>query len=305
MGSARQTPIALGSQTRIMVPVMAAAGGSGRSTVAGLLACGLAAVASSAVLDTGSRLTSPWSGWATAPGAGLAALPPGQPLTAGHVRAAAAHCAGPSGSDWQVLTDHRPWNSAPLGLPRAPEAWHQLAAIGGWQAVVADTTHPVAQDIVTARSAGHGGLTARWCSLPLAVPVLCATASGSGVAALQTAVMAAAADGLPLKRTLVALVATGEGRMPGPVRAALTMLEPKVGRIVLVPADSRIRSHGLHDAPRLKPASLRAARDLAAAVVQLAHSAWGDPLPAAAVPAPFRPEGTSRVPAALGMALHR
>ncbi|MEU2854576.1 hypothetical protein [Streptomyces syringium] len=193
---------------------------------------------------------------------------------------------------WQVMTDHLPWHSAPLPLPEAPEAWHQLAALGGWQAVVADTVHAFTQDVMFSRHAGSAGLSARWCSLPCAVPVLCAAATGDGMAALQTAVMAAEADGLPLARIVVALVATGEGRLSAPVKAGATMLQPKVASIVHVPHDERIRSHGLRDLTRLKTRTLAAGRQLAEAVLSSAHASWGETLPPAAVPAAYT-EGTT------------
>ncbi|QKV97843.1 hypothetical protein HUT19_26895 [Streptomyces sp. NA02950] len=113
---------------------------------------------------------------------------------------------------------------------------------------------------------------------------MCAANTGSGVQALQTAVKAASAEGLPLHRVIVALTATGEGRAPASVRAAAAMLEPRVRAVVQVPHDPRIRAHGMRDASRLKPRSLEAGRQLAHAVVDSAWAAWGDPLPAAAVP---------------------
>ncbi|WP_252100442.1 hypothetical protein [Streptomyces malaysiensis] len=255
------------------------------------MADALASHGTTVVLDTLPRLSSPWSGWTTSPGAGLASIPPDQPVYAGHVRAAAG--SGPASGtwSWQVMTDHRRWDTAPLPLPDAPEAWYQLAAIGGWQAVVVDTGHHAAHDIVSSRHAGQAGISARWCSLPYAVPVLCAPATSDGVAALQTAVMAAEADGMPLQRTIVALVGVGEGRWPAPVKAAATMLDPKVGALIQVPYDPWIRAHGLRDAARLKPRTRTAGRDLVRAALSLAHTTWGEPLPPAAVPAPLL-EGT-------------
>jgi hypothetical protein len=302
---AQHAPKPLGEQARIIVPVMSATGGAGRSTVSGLIACGLAEIASTVVLDTAGRLSSPWPGWAGQRGLGLAALPADKPVPTGAVRAAVSRCKGPAG-DWELLTDHRPWQSAPLSLPSAPEAWHQLSAIGGWQAVVVDTVHRVADDVIASRSAGKAGLSARWCQLPCSVPVLCATATGTGVAALQTAVMAVEADGLPLRRTVIAVSAPADGRSPAMVRAALTMLDRKVGAVVRIPYDGRIRSHGLQEPSRLRTATLRAGRRLADAVAALARTTWGDPLPAAARPAPLSPEGSNaRVPDAPRVAAAR
>ncbi|MFD8385194.1 hypothetical protein ACFV2X_42880 [Streptomyces sp. NPDC059679] len=199
--------------------------------------------------------------------------------------AAASRCAGPEDRHWYVLTDHQQWSSSPLNLPHAPEAWYQLGAAGGWQALVADTSHPVAHDVVSARCEGHGGLTAAWCSLPFSVPVLCTAATGQAVHALQTAVSAAAADGLPLQRMVLAVVAVSEGRIPAPVRAAITMLQDRVSSVVMVPFDPHIRAHGMTQVARLKPRTLGAGTQLAHRILDSLHSMWGDPLPPAPVPA--------------------
>ncbi|MGW9436718.1 hypothetical protein [Streptomyces sp. NPDC055607] len=184
-----------------------------------------------------------------------------------------------------MLTDHREWHHGALPLPAEPAAWYQLAAGGGWRAVVADTSHPMAHDIVTARTQHLPGLTAAWCSLPFAVPVLCAPTTGPGVAALQTAVKAASAEGLPLKRTVVALTSPGEGRLPAAVRAAATMLQSQVSAVVTVPFDPHIRTCGMAQANRLGRRTTDAGDALVAAVLASAHRSWGDPLPPAVSPA--------------------
>lgn len=285
-------PIApLGPETRLVVPVMSATGGAGRSTAAGLLACGLAetGAGAAAVFDVAPRLVSPWPQWAGEPGAGIAALPPDRPVSATDVRRAVSRCSASDAPAWDVLTDHLPWQNAPLALPEAPEAWHQLSALGHWQTIVFDTAHPMAHDIVAERSGGRTGLSARWCRLPYAVPVMATLTTHTQLAALQVAVMAAEADGLPLRRTVLVVSAFADSRPPRGVRAALTMLDRKVGAVVHVPYDPALRAHGLRDPARLHPATFRAARALAAAVVHLARTAWGDPLPPAPRPAVLPP----------------
>ncbi|MFE5847485.1 hypothetical protein ACFQ7N_38295 [Streptomyces niveus] len=184
-----------------------------------------------------------------------------------------------------MLTDHQEWSRPPLPLPLDPAAWYQLASGGGWQAVVADSAHPVAYDVVAARVNGLPSLTAAWCELPCAVPVLCAPATGPGVTALQTAVRAALAEGLPLRRMVVVLTSMSEGRLPSAVRAAATMLRPQVGAVVGVPFDPHIRSHGLDAPDRLSRRTYESGAGLVAAVLASADRSWGDPLPPAPVPA--------------------
>ncbi|MER7688714.1 hypothetical protein [Streptomyces sp. NPDC097610] len=273
---------------RLVVPVLGpGAGGSGRSTVAGLLASAMAAAGPAVVLDLAPRLVSPWPSWSADPGSGLASIPPDRPLRRSEVVAAAARFRAPGEAVWHVLTDHEDWAAPPLGLPSEPGAWYQLAAIGGWRAVVADTAHPLTHDIVTARSVRASGTTAAWSSLPYAVPVLCAAATGAGVYALQQAVHAMEAEGLPLKRLIVALVDQAGDRQPPVVRAAATMLAPRVADLVQVPYDSALRATGLRETGRLRPRTLQAADALARAVLQSAQTAWGTPLGVTEQPAPY------------------
>lgn len=271
-----------------MLPVMAAAGGSGRSTVAFLLAQELAAGMATVVFDTAPRLSSPWPSCTRGQNAeGLAALPADQPLTRSRVRHAAAVSSAPGGATWQMLTDGRDWHTAPLPLPTDPAAWYQLAAIGGWQAVLGDTVHPVTHDLLAARWSGQMGQTRGWSELPYTIPVLCATATADGTQALQQAAMALQAEGLPLKRSVVVLVATGEGRPPAVARAAATMLGAQTSAVVHLPYDPSIRAHGLRGATRARPRTRQAAAQIARAVLAAAYTAWGSPLPAAAQPAPL------------------
>ncbi|MFE7757910.1 hypothetical protein [Streptomyces sp. NPDC057429] len=278
------------SGIRLVTPVMAATGGSGRSTVADLLAERMAAAgADTVVLDTAPRLSSPWPSWTVGQEAGgLAALPPDRPLTRSQVRRAAAVRPGTGSTPgWQVLTDGRDWHSPPLVLPHAPAAWLQLAAIGGWQCVVADTPHPVSHDILDSRCAGRIGRTRSWCELPYAVPVLCASATAGGVQALQQAVMALHADGMPLQRTLVVLTAQTDGRLPAVVRAGATMLSARAAAVVHLPYDPHIRAHGLRTVSRLGSRTRHAAGLLSQEVLAAAGASWGTPLPDAPRPTPL------------------
>ncbi|MEU2389583.1 hypothetical protein [Streptomyces sp. NPDC007369] len=271
---------------RLVVPVMAAVGGSGRSTVAHLLATAMAPLAETVVADLSPRLGSPWPSWTadTLAGGGLAALPPDRPLSRADIRGAAALRQSTADSHWSVLTDAREWHAAPLELPADPSAWYQLAAAGGWQLLLADTAHPVAHDVLTARCSGLPGLTRAWCALPFAVPVLCAQPTAAGIQALQQAVLVLHAEGLPLQRTVVVFSAASDGRMPAVARAAATMLSSRTAAVVHLPHDADIRAHGLAAAAqptRIRDRTQQAARELAAAVLTAAHEDFGEPLPAA------------------------
>ncbi|MFD9033299.1 hypothetical protein ACFVZW_19420 [Streptomyces sp. NPDC059567] len=186
-----------------------------------------------------------------------------------------------------MLTDTRDWHAPPLKLPEQPAAWYQLAAIGGWQAVVADTAHPVAHDVLAARCDNRPGQTQGWGELPYAVPVLCAAATASGVQALQQAAMVLHAEGMPLQRVVVVLVAATDGRPAPVVRAAATMLAARTSAVVHLPFDPQIRAHGLREPLRTRSKTRQAAARIAAAVLDTAHHAWGTPLPAAPIPVPL------------------
>ncbi|MFE9393576.1 hypothetical protein [Streptomyces sp. NPDC006784] len=267
---------------------MAATGGSGRSTVSFLLAHGLAAAGSTVVLDTAARLASPWPIWTKNQRAeGLVALPPDRPLSASYVRSCAADMPGPEQADWQVLTDGREWHASPLSLPADPAAWYQLAAMGGWQAVLADTAHSVPHDILSSRYEGSRGQTRGWYDLPYSVPVLCAAATADGVQALQRTAMTLHAEGMPLQRSVAVLVATADGRPPGAVRAAVTMLTSQAGAVLTVQHDPQIRAHGLRNPAKLSQRGQQMAVLLAGAVLSVAGKTWGDPLPTARRPAAF------------------
>ncbi|MFC8874183.1 hypothetical protein [Streptomyces ardesiacus] len=280
---------------RLAVPVMAATGGSGRTTVARLLGTGLASCGSTVVLDLAPRLSSPWPALLAGQQAGgVAVLPPDRPLTRSAVQQACVvqrtHAVGvEAGSGaWHLLSDGQDWHARPLDLPENPAAWYQLAAIGGWQAVVADTVHPLAHDLLAARCAGKTGRTRGWYDLPFSVPVLCAAATAQGMRSLQQAVMVLHAEGLPLRRTVVALVATGAGRPPVAVRAGAAMLTSRTAAVVQVPHDPHVHAHSLA-AARLHSRTLQAGDRLAGAVLDAAHAAWGRPLPDAPHPAPITP----------------
>ncbi|MFF2548737.1 hypothetical protein ACFVUY_40120 [Kitasatospora sp. NPDC058063] len=264
----RSVPVAgLHVGARLVVPVLGAAAGSGRSTVALLAAAGLARLASTVVLDSASTASSPWRRWPLAGGAGLVSVPVDRPLDTGQVRSAASSCLD---GRVQVLTDRRPWSEPPLALPSAPSAWPALAGAGGWQVSVADTALTVADDL---GDAGVHSRTAQWMLLEGAVPVICAPTSREGLEAAAVAIAAAEAASLPLQRCVLALVGMANG-IPRQCRAVATMLAPRVGTVVRVPHCPAWRSHALRT-DRLSRRFEAAGTGLADTLITTAERSWG------------------------------
>ncbi|MGW2869949.1 hypothetical protein [Kitasatospora sp. NPDC001225] len=276
----RSAPVAgLHSGTRLVVPVLGAAAGCGRSTVALLAAAGLARLAPTVVLDCAPTALSPWRRWPLAGGTGLASVPADRSLHTGQVRAAASSCLD---GLVQVLTDRRPWSQPPLALPSAPSAWPALAGMGGWRVSVADTALTVADDL---GDAGVRSRTARWMLLERAVPVICAPTSREGLEAAAVAIAAAESAGLPLQRCVLVLVGVAGG-MPRQCRAVATMLAPRVGAVVRVPHCPAWRAHALRT-DRLSRRFEAAGSQLTDTLITTAERSWG-PLRA--------PAGTAATP---------
>ncbi|MFJ6773073.1 hypothetical protein ACIQOV_19300 [Kitasatospora sp. NPDC091257] len=264
----RSAPVAgLHVGARLVVPVLGAAAGSGRSTVALLAAAGLARLASTVVLDSASTASSPWRRWPLAGGAGLASVPVDRPLSTGQVRSAASSCLD---GRVQVLTDRRPWSEPPLALPSAPSAWPALAGAGGWQVSVVDTALTVADDL---GDAGVHSRTAQWMLLEGAVPVICSPTSREGLEAAAVAIAAAEAASLPLQRCVLVLVGMAGG-MPRQCRAVATMLAPQVGAVVRVPHCPAWRAHALRT-DRLSRRFEAAGTGLADTLITTAERSWG------------------------------
>ncbi len=286
----KQAP--LKAEARLMLPVFAACGGAGRTTVCGLLASCFAELGATVVLDTSVPLASPWRRWtAEAGGAGLESLPPTQPLTPERVRAAASTLgAGGTTPPWQVLTDRRGWNGQALSLPPEPAAWMRLVQGGGWQVALADTAVPLADNLMTSHWAGTPSLLSGWLADPAAVALLCTGSSRDQVEATAVALAAMETSRLPLHRVVLVVSDLAASGVPRQVKAALTMLEHKVAAVLRLPYEDRLRAHGPLD-PQLPAKFSRHVEQAAQTLIDTGERTWGQLRAPAAVP-PF-PEGSS------------
>lgn len=264
----RIAPLApLAEGQRLVVPVLAAAGGSGRSTVAGLLALGLATAGRTVLVDAAPAAASPWPGWVARPGAGTAALvAAGEAVRPAEVFAAASRLSARLAADLHVLTD-TVGTMPPVGWPGdEPRPWLSWAGVGHWARVVVDSQLPLAAGLAASVHTGQPGAATRWLALPDAVPVLVAPSCGRGGEQLLATVGAADRLGLPTVGWVLALVDFAPGRPPARLRASLALLADRVHAVIRVGYDPRIRAVGLREPERLPAASARAGLRLAHAV---------------------------------------
>lgn len=279
----------LPEHVRLLVPVLAAGGGQGRSTVAALLAAEFArATSTSIIFDTVPRALSPWHGWVSRQGGGLESIPPDRPLTAQQTLDAASTCTA-GDTSWQVLTSHQPWGSAPLRLPDEPAAWNQLANIGGWATVTVDTGYSVLEDLDYARFTGAPSRTAGW--MTARSVVLCVDQSAQSVERAQAVIDLAESDSLPVNRIILVVTARSARGEPRAASAGLTMLAPRVHAIVRMPYDQAINAFGIKKYDRVGNRTRATGRQICEHAITLAlggRSTSATPKSAADLSLPFK-----------------
>ncbi len=263
MGERLLAPVAPWPGARVVVPVVSATGGVGRSTVAALLSVGLAASTGVVALaDCCPRGGSPWAAWIDPPaggGTGMLAwhaaalrgdrpLPPPSPY--------------PGPSPWQlpeplpralshfaaerlvhVYTDTTAGIAPVLAVPAGPKPWVDVLA--GYRAVVADLPAGVVTEQLRAETAGASSPARQWLDCPGDVVVLLVTAStADAVAAAGSAVAAMEHGGVPPYRVVVAVVDHAGDPVAPQLLASLNALTARVGALVQVPYDPVLRNDG-------------------------------------------------------------
>ena len=187
--------VALSEGERLVVPVLAAGGGSGRSTTAGLLALALSEAGRTVVVDTVELRRSPWAAWVDRRAAGTASLT-GHAIgvEASAVFAAASLFGTGGGRGVQVLCDVRDPVDEPA-RPHSDSLWPTaLIAAGGWRLAVIDTGPPLLPN--AGGPPDWFGLTAGWPASGDVVPVFSVSSSGTGIAEAATVVTFAEEAGL-------------------------------------------------------------------------------------------------------------
>ncbi len=285
-------PIPLDGEHPLIVPVMSAAGGVGRSTVSALLAAALHRHTTDswnravAVCDTRPRGASPWPGWLdhiAEHGTGWLAgcTADAQKFAAEVRRSTSAINAGDGRPIW-VLADTGPMAPAFSGTDPGP--WFWAPVLRYLRAAVIDGDAMEGFRLGRQHAGGGPGTATAWMTLPLArtAGLWVTDPSPSGLARTLEAMTAAEACGLPMQQMVVAVNdAHGHG-WAARSRSRRTLLTDRVGAIVEIVHDPDLRRD---HRPAFTPEHL--GRPDIEALVSAVIAAAGRPLPRpAAVPEP-------------------
>lgn len=286
------------------MPVLSAAGGVGRSTLAGILAAALNRENADrwgrvvALCDANPRCVSPWPGWvdhSAERGTGwLATCVADSELFAREVSRSTSALDVAGGDPIWVLTDTGPLQPAFWGADSGPRFWSPLLRYV--RAAVIDTDPLEAFRLVRQRATGQLSSTAAWMTAaPVRTAALWVTdPSPAGLARTLDAVTAAEQCGLPMRRFVVAINDhRGHGWAPRS-RSRRTLLADRVGAIVEIGHDAALRKDDRpvsanrqiadRDAADLV-AALTAASRPAAMAVPAERNSWHVAAPARAIPA--------------------
>lgn len=291
MRKARTSTLLPPHGVRALVPVLAASGGAGRSTVAGLLAQAFSLATRTVLIDPAPRAVSPWADWlgvgmARPEAPGITSLVGGRALDTAAVKEASTRRAVPLGKvskkelpatgidaregiGYDVLADTRPWTRPPVALPEDPRWYAQLVELGGWFSGVVDIGVPIVASHLAARAAVRQSLLDAWMRRADAVPVLVTAANGFGAAVLVRLITALEQDGVPTNRLIVAVANTAGTDPPRWMNTELAQLNGRIAALVEIPHDKAIRADGLARLDDVHEPTLEAARQIGRVVANL------------------------------------
>lgn len=272
-------PLPADDQVRVLVPVLAAQGGAGRSVTAGLLAQAMAPVAPTVLVDPQPRVVSPWPDSIDAEeGAGLPGLfALGREPESFEVAHAAVLRQLPTSTvehapedvyTYSVLTDHRPWDAQPIPTPSDPGWFAALVERGGWSIGVVDTGFPATADHIRDRHRARVSQLASWCRRTDTVPVLAGSATGAGLSGLLQLLTALEMDAVPAAGAIAVVSGTVDGEVPRRLRSRVSRIRDRVATLIELPHDPVLRSDGVAGLDRVDVATLRAGREAAHAIVE-------------------------------------
>lgn len=261
-------PVALDGQRPIVVPVLSAAGGVGRSTVAAQLAVALHHRTADgknravAVCDCQPRCASPWPGWldhtAEHGTSWLAACTRDQFLR--EMRRSTSAVDMTDGKPLWVLADTGPLAPSFAGAEPGSTSWEPVLRYVRAAVVDGDAL----EGFRLARQEAGGGLSAAaaWMALPSvrAAVVWVTDLSPAGLSRTLEAMTVAESCGLPMRQVVIAISdCRGHGWLPRS-RSRRVLLADRVGAIVEMGHDAALRRD---DWPCCRPEQL-SRRDVAA-----------------------------------------
>lgn len=264
-------PVSLDGELPLVVPVMSAAGGAGRSTLAALLAAGLHQRTSHGsgravgVCDIRPRAASPWPGWldhtAERGTSWLAECTADPRRFAQQMRRSTSAIDGADGRPIWVMTDTGPLGLRYAGADPGPAFW--APALRYLRAAVIDADSLEGFRLARQAAGGEPASAAAWMATPLArtVGLWVTDPSPAGMSATLAAITTAQECDLPMERLVVAV---NDPRGDGWAARSLSrrLLADRVGAIVEIAHDVELRRD---DRPSASPAAL-ARRDLVALV---------------------------------------
>ena len=292
-------PIPLDGEHPLVVPVMSAAGGVGRSTVAALLAAALnertadSRSRAVAVCDTRPRSASPWPGWldhTAEHGTGwLAACTGDTEKFARELRRSTSAIDVADGRPIWVLTDTGPLLPGFCEVEPGPRFWAPVLRY--LRAAVIDADPLEGFRLIRQQGGGEPGTAANWLAVASArtASLWVTDPSPAGLSRTLEAMTAAEECGLPMHQFIVAINdARGHG-WAARSRSRRTLLADRVGAIVEIGHDVDLRRD-----PRPSRSPERLSRGDIADLVMAVIGAGAGPVPR---PAPHRAPGPASVPA--------
>ena len=279
-------PVSLDGQKPLVVPVMSAAGGVGRSTVAAQVAVALHQRTTDsrnralAVIDCLPRCASPWPGWldhTAERGTSWLAAFDDERLGRMIPRSTSA-IEMPAGKPLWVITDTGPLAPSFEGAGPGPQTWEPVLRY--LRAAVIDADALEGFRLARQQAGGQPSTAAAWMSRMSArsAAVWVTDSSPAGLARTLEAMTVAESCGLSMRQFVVAICdSRGHGWMPRS-RSRVTLLADRVGAIVELGHDASLRRD---DWPCRQPEQLgrRDVADLAEAVLAAADCPAVSPIP--------------------------
>jgi hypothetical protein len=241
--------VSLDGQSPLVVPVMSAAGGVGRSTVAAQIAVALHQRTTDsknravAVCDCLPRCASPWPGWldhTAEHGTSWLAASTREQFPS-EIRRSISAIDMPDSKPLWVLTDTGPLAPSFAGADPGPAAWEPVVRYA--RAAVIDADPLEGFRLARQQAGGQLSTAAAWMARPSVktAAVWVTDTSPTGLSRTLEAMTVAESCGLPMRQVVVAISdCRGQGWMPRS-RSRRMLLADRVGAIVEIGHDSALR----------------------------------------------------------------